>query len=40
MAKGKIVYTLLKLCSIILYTLLFQKHKNPKIFPTFALTPL
>jgi len=30
----------LKLCSIIFATLLFQKPKNPKIFPTFALALL
>jgi len=30
----------LKLCSIILPTLLFQKPKNLKIFPTFAMAPL
>jgi len=30
----------LKLCSIILPTLLFQKPKNPKPFPTFALASL
>jgi len=29
----------LKLCSIIIPTLLFQKPKNSKIFPTFALAP-
>jgi len=31
---------LLKLCSIILPTLLFQKPKNPKIFSTFAFAAL
>jgi len=30
----------LKLCSIILPTLLVQKPKNSKIFPTFAFVPL
>jgi len=29
-----------KICSIILPILLFQKSKNPKNFPTFALAPL
>ena len=30
----------LKLCSITLSSLLFQKHTNPKVFPTFALASL